>query len=65
MNELELRQQRNLDQAGRFLGRFATLLLITTTAIFLGPVVLAIALLAGVLTALSRSKAFATQGVQE
>ncbi len=65
MNELELRQQRNLDQAGRFLGRFATLLLITTTAIFFGPVVLAIALLTGVLIALSRSKAFATQGVQE
>jgi hypothetical protein len=65
MNELELRQQRNLDQAGRFLGRFATLLLITTAAIFLGPVVLAIALITGVLIALSRSKAFATQGVQE
>ncbi len=65
MNELEVRQQRNLDRAGRFLGRFATLLLITTAAIFLGPAVLAVAVFSGAVIALSRSRAFATRGVQE
>jgi hypothetical protein len=48
MNELQLRQQQNLDRAGRFLGRFASLLLLVTASIFLGPMIIGLGLLWGV-----------------
>lgn len=54
MNELQLRQQQNLDRAGRFLGRFASLLLLVTAAVFLGPIVFGFGLLWGLFTGVGR-----------
>ncbi len=54
MNDLQLRQQQNLDRAGRFLGRFAGLLLLVTAAVFLGPIVFGFGLLWGLVTGLAK-----------
>ncbi len=56
MNELQLRQQQNLDRAGRFLGRFASLLLLVTASVFLGPIIIGFGLLWGLVVGLLKAK---------
>jgi hypothetical protein len=54
MNELDLRQQRNLDATARFLGRLASALIIATLVAFLGPVILGIVFLVSMVTGVLR-----------
>ena len=56
MDELDIRQQRNLDATARFLGRFASALLLATLVAFLGPVILGIVLLISILNGVLRKK---------
>ncbi len=56
MDELDLRQQRNLDATARLLGRFALALLLATLVAFLGPVILGIVLLVSMVTGVLRRK---------